>query len=90
MANDIKVTINKTGVVQLCKSSGVKSFLESEVSKACSRCNSMYSGSKYSVSPYGYNVEEHTHTAVGRIYTKTKFGKLDNARNNTLKKATGW
>ena len=86
-----RVTPNRSGIIQTLKSHGVKSFLKGQADSARARCNAAYSSKvDPDIEPYGSNVEEHRVTAVGRIFTYTELGRLDNLENNTLKKGTGW
>nr|DAZ47246.1 MAG TPA: hypothetical protein [Caudoviricetes sp.] len=86
-----RVTPNRSGIIQTLKSPGVKSFLKGQADAARARCNAAYSYKvDPDIEPYGSNVEEHRVTAVGRIFTYTELGRLDNLENNTLKKGTGW
>ena len=86
-----RVTPNRSGIIQPLKSHGVKSFLKGQADSARARCNAAYSYKvDPDIEPYGSNVEEHRVTAVGRIFTYTELGRLDNLENNTLKKGTGW
>lgn len=89
MARDVRV--NLAGVRAVLKSRGVRDLLGREVSQAAARCNGAYSlKTRPDVEPYGHGVEEHRVVAVGRVFTKTKLGRIDNAHSNTLKKGTGW
>lgn len=91
MASGVVVRTNARGIIETLKSSGVKQFLKGQADAACSRCNAAYSYKvDPDIEPYGSNVEEHRVAAVGRIYTYTELGRLDNLENNTLKKGTGW
>lgn len=86
-----RVTPSRSGIIQTLKSNGVKSFLKGQADSARARCNAAYSyKDDPDIEPYGSNVEEHRVTAVGRIFTYTELGRLDNLENNTLKKGTGW
>lgn len=85
------VKVNVAGVRAVLKSAGVRSLLSREVKDAQARCNAAYSlGTMPRVEPYGSNVEAHRVTAVGRVWTRTKLARIDNLKNNTLKKGTGW
>lgn len=86
-----RVEVNVGGVRQVLKSKGARDLLAREASGAAARCNAAYSlKTRPDVEPYGHSVEEHRVVAVGRVFTKTKLGRIDNARSNTLKKGTGW
>lgn len=89
MARDVQV--NTAGVRSVLKSAGVRSLLDREVRAAQARCNAAYGlSTSPRVEPYGSNVEGHRVTAVGRVWTRTKLARIDNLKNNTLKKGTGW
>lgn len=85
------VKVNQAGVRSVLKSPGVRSLLGREAEAAQARCNAAYSlSTDPRVEPYGSNVEDHRVAAVGRVWTRTKLARVDNLKNNTLKKGSGW
>ena len=84
------VRVNLGGVREVLNSAGVKSLVKGEADKVAARANGMYSlRTRPRVEPYGSSLEPRVTGAVGRAYTKTRLGRIDNAHSNTLMKAMG-
>ena len=94
MASALKdLKLVPSGYRAILKSDGVKSLLDGQGSKACAKCNAMFSLSRLSItpssSPYAYKVVTRGYTAAAKVYTNSYFGYLDNLHHNTLKKGCG-
>lgn len=78
------------GVRDVLRQQGVASLLEGQAQRAASRCNSLYAlDTEPYTDPYGSGVVTLAHNAAGVVYTRTKMGRIDNMKNNTLKKGCG-
>lgn len=90
MGRNVRFVHSPKGVVQIMKSAGVKSELFRHADRIADTANALYDlETAPEVEPYQSDVEEHSKTAVGRIYTNTVLGQIHNAERNTLLKARG-
>lgn len=90
MGRNVRFAHSPKGIAQVMKSAGVRSELARRAARIEASANALYGlPTPPEVDPYGSNVEEHGATAVGRVYTRTVMGRVDNAENNTLLKARG-
>lgn len=89
-----KVSSIESGVIEVLKSDGVRSMISSQAEKAASRCNAMmqpqlaHAGGRYEAST------KDMHYLVGGVVScggadGGKFARIDNYRQNTLKKGCG-
>lgn len=82
------------GVRATLKSGGVRSLLSVAAERGAARCNSLCEpGLKHKGARYEARVEERGYTAVGLVVAAGardgEYARIDNWRNNTLKKGTG-
>lgn len=86
MAN-VEFRPNMGGIRAVLKGAGCRAALkeaaEGMAGEANARGRSHFRG-PLAVDPYGSAVDEHSHVAVGRVFTRTKMGRLDQARHHTL------
>ncbi len=88
MAKDVKV--NLAGVRQVLCSRGVGSLMAEEASKVERQANALYGlGTAPRLAPYASGTSPRETGTVGRVWTATKLGRIDNAHANTLLKAMG-
>lgn len=72
-----KFELNRSGVIELFKSAGMKSALASASDAVAKAAGDGYASA----------VDTANFTAIGVVYTRSFEAQLDNARNNTLLKA---
>jgi len=87
--SNVVLKINIDGVRQVLKSDGVKAQLQQKSNEICNRANESANlkTNKGIKTFYTAYVDEGQYTAIGKVVAATKYGKIDNARNNTLLKA---
>lgn len=94
MARAVKVRILLAGVREVLKSEGVAAMLGSQAAKAAARCNALCDPQlKRAGAEYVSETVQRGFTAGGLVRIggaeDGKFARIDNHRNNTLKKGCG-
>ncbi len=78
---------NMAGIRSVLKGAGCRAALQDAADgmadEANDRARAHFEGN-LTVPPYGSAVDEHSHVAVGRVFTRTRMGRLDQARHHTL------
>ena len=88
MARDVRV--NLAGVREVLNSRGVGSLMASEADRVARQANAMYGlGTAPRLAPYASGTSPRETGTVGRAWTATDLGRIDNAHSNTLLKAMG-
>lgn len=78
---------NMAGIRSVLKGAGCRSALKDAADEMAGEANSRgrsHFRGPLAVDPYGSAVDEHSHVAVGRVFTRTEMGRLDQARHHTL------
>lgn len=79
-----------SGVREVLKSDGVAAMLGAQAEAAARRANAMCSPQmRKAGAEYVAEVVQRGYTAGGRVSAGNRFARIDNYRNNTMKKATG-
>ncbi|WP_165247479.1 hypothetical protein [Adlercreutzia sp. ZJ141] len=91
---DIEFEIDHDGLQEICKSAGMKSELLRQAFKLADAANAdahsheaKWVGSKgFEHEPYGAHVDVLSRTAVGAAHTRTKLGRINEAKYKSLGK----
>ena len=85
MAN-VRFTPNIGGIRAVLHSAGVKAQLAEHAERIAGACNEQASDhmGDLDVPAYGSAVNDHRTTSVGRVFTASKMGCIDEAHNHTL------
>lgn len=93
----VQVVVHPEGVIEVCKSGGVRGIIEAEASAAAGRCNDMVRWhSPMEADAYVGVVDEGTYTAIGKVAMKRGLGKdgqaaqYYEAKHNVLLAGSGW
>lgn len=88
---DVGFRLDEAGLVEVCKSGGMRSALMDAASKIASAANAAARGhekalhvSEFKVPPYAAHVDVLARTAVGAAHTNSKMGRLDEAKFKSL------
>lgn len=94
MARSVRVKASLRGVRAVLKSDGVASMLGEQAARAAARCNALCDPRmRRAGAEYVAETVQRGYTAGGLVRTggaeDGKFARIDNARNNTLRKGCG-
>lgn len=93
MASGARFQANPSGIVEICKSHGMRLALDAAASSIAAEANGrakpliseqLLDGGRVDMDPYRSSVDELDHTLVGAVFTHTQLGRINEARNKTL------
>ena len=94
--NVISVEVHPEGVIEVCKSGGVRGLIQSETSAAAARCNGMVEWHSPMADPYAGVVDEGDYTPIGKVVMKRGLGRDAQAaqhyeaKHKVLLSGSGW
>ena len=83
---DVSFRPNISGIREILHSGGVKAELQSHADRIANACNAQAEAhyGPLEVPAYWSAVNDHRNVAVGRVFTASKMGRLDERHHHTL------